>query len=207
MLETTKAGTNSPKGFERLKSSAFNKGTAFTEEERDQFGLRGLLPAGVSDPDVQEHRAMANLRRKAFDIERYVFLLALQDRNERLFHRLVLNNIDEVMPLIYTPTVGQACLEFAHIFRQPRGFYITPNDRGRIREILEHWPDKDVRMIVVTDGERILGLGEFDIRDGMRIRQIVWSETCPILHDQSGPIHEPKTFTRRLFVQARSTQG
>ena len=135
MLEATKAGTKSPTGFERLKSSAFNKGTAFTEEERDQFGLRGLLPAGVSDPDVQEQRAMANLRRKAFDIERYVFLLALQGRNERLFYRLVLNNIDEVMPLIYTPTVGQACLEFAHIFRQPRGFYITPNDRGQCSRI------------------------------------------------------------------------
>ena len=112
-------------GFEILKNPELNKGTAFTEEERDQLGLRGLLPAGISDPHVQEARALANLRRKAFDIERYVFLLALQGRNERLFHRLVLNNIDEIMPLIYTPTVGQACQEFAHIFRQPRGFYIT----------------------------------------------------------------------------------
>lgn len=160
MLDTTEKDSAWPKGFARLKSAEFNKGTAFTEEERDRFGLRGLLPAGVSDPAVQEERAMANLRRKAYDIERYVFLLALQGRNERLFHRLVLNNIDEVMPLIYTPTVGQACQEFAHIFRQPRGFYISPDDRGQIREILNHWPDQDVRMIVVTDGERILGLGD-----------------------------------------------
>ena len=105
MLTATKYETESPYGFDRLTSPEFNKGTAFTEEERDRFGLRGLLPAGVSDPGVQEARALANLRRKAYDIERYVFLLALQGRNERLFHRLVLNNIDEIMPLIYTPTV------------------------------------------------------------------------------------------------------
>lgn len=190
MLETTNAGANSPLGFERLKNSTFNKGTAFTEEERDRFGLRGLLPAGVSDPDVQEQRAMANLRRKAFDIERYVFLLALQGRNERLFHRLVLNNIDEVMPLIYTPTVGQACQEFAHIFRQPRGFYITPNDRGRIREILNHWPDKDVRMIVVTDGERILGLGDLGANGmGIPIGKLSLYTACAGIHpNQCMPI-------------------
>jgi malate dehydrogenase (oxaloacetate-decarboxylating)(NADP+) len=147
-------------GYDCLNNPELNKGTAFTEDERDRFGLRGLLPAGVSDPASQEMRAMANLRRKAYDIERYVFLLALQGRNERLFHRLVLNHIDEIMPLIYTPTVGQACQEFAHIFRQPKGFYITPDDRGQIRDILKNWPDRDVRMIVVTDGERILGLGD-----------------------------------------------
>lgn len=147
-------------GYERLTKPEFNKGTAFTEEERERYGLRGLLPAGVSDPKTQEERAMANLRRKAYDIERYVFLQALAGRNERLFYRLVIDHIDELMPLIYTPTVGQACQEFAHIFRQPRGFYITPDDRGQIRDILQNWPETDVRMIVVTDGERILGLGD-----------------------------------------------
>ncbi len=155
-------------GFDRLNSAALNKGTAFTAEERDRYQLRGLLPAAISDPHIQEQRALANLRRKAFDIERYVYLLALQGRNEKLFHRLVANNIDEIMPLIYTPTVGQACQEFAHIFRQPRGFYITPDDRGRIREHLDHWPERDVRMIVVTDGERILGLGDLGA-NGMAI--------------------------------------
>ena len=172
-----------PYGFDRLMSPEHNKGTAFTEEERDRFGLRGLLPAGVSDPDVQESRVLTNLRRKAYDIERYVFLLALQGRNERLFYRLVLNNIDEIMPLIYTPTVGQACQEFAHIFRQPRGFYITPNDRGCMDEIMQHWPDQDVRMIVVTDGERILGLGDLGANGmGIPIGKLALYTACAGIH-------------------------
>ncbi len=183
MLTATDNETVSPQGYDRLKNPELNKGTAFTEEERDRFGLRGLLPAGVSDPDVQEARVLANLRRKAYDIERYVFLLALQGRNERLFYRLVLNNIDEIMPLIYTPTVGQACQEFAHIFRQPRGFYITPNDRGHIREILQHWPDQDVRMIVVTDGERILGLGDLGANGmGIPIGKLALYTACAGIH-------------------------
>lgn len=147
-------------GYERLMSPEFNKGTTFTEEERDRYKLRGLLPAHVSSIEEQETRALDNLRRKAYDIERFVFLQALMGRNENLFYRLVINHINELMPLIYTPTVGQACQEFAHIYRQPRGFYITLSDRGQIQEILANWPEKDVRMIVVTDGERILGLGD-----------------------------------------------
>ena len=157
---TATKSTDEVCGYERLTIPELNKGTAFTHEERDRYGLRGLLPAGVSDPKTQEDRAMANLRRKAYDIERYVFLQALAGRNERLFYRMVIDNIDELMPLIYTPTVGQACQEFAHIFRQPKGFYITPDDRGQIRVILKNWAESDVRMIVVTDGERILGLGD-----------------------------------------------
>jgi malate dehydrogenase (oxaloacetate-decarboxylating)(NADP+) len=105
-------------------------------------------------------RVLENLRRKEHDIERYIFLIALQARNERLFHRTLIEHIDELMPLVYTPTVGQACREFAHIFRQPRGFYVTPSDRGRIRANLANWPERDVRVIVITDGERILGLGD-----------------------------------------------
>ncbi len=183
MVTAMKQSSVPPHGFEILKNPELNKGTAFTEEERDQLGLRGLLPAGISDPDVQEARALANLRRKAFDIERYVFLLALQGRNERLFHRLVLNNIDEIMPLIYTPTVGQACQEFAHIFRQPRGFYITPNDRGYMYEIMQHWPDQDVRMIVVTDGERILGLGDLGANGmGIPIGKLALYTACAGIH-------------------------
>ncbi len=147
-------------GFDVLFNPALNKGTAFTEEEREKYKLLGLLPPGVSDPDVQLDRALQNMRRKHYDIERYIFLSALQSRNERLYYRLILENIQEVMPLIYTPTVGQACKEFAAIFRQPKGIYITANDRGNAQEILGNWPEKDVRVIVVTDGERILGLGD-----------------------------------------------
>jgi malate dehydrogenase (oxaloacetate-decarboxylating)(NADP+) len=143
-----------------LFDPASNKGTAFTKEERNQYKLRGLLPPGVSDPSVQAQRALENMRRKYYDIERYIYLSALQSRNERLFYRLVLENIDEIMPLIYTPTVGEACKEFANIFRQPKGVYISAEDIGHVSEILGNWPEKDVRVIVVTDGERILGLGD-----------------------------------------------
>lgn len=149
-----------PEGLELLSSAMFNKATAFTPAERKKYKLRGLLPAAICSQEAQEARAMENVRRKAYDIERYIFLQALQGRNERLFYRLLIDHIEELMPIIYTPTVGQACQEFAHIFRQPRGFYITPHDRGDIRKILANWPEKDVRMIVVTDGQRILGLGD-----------------------------------------------
>ena len=111
-------------GHDLLHNSAANKSTAFTLEEREKFGLRGLLPYSVSDQGTHQKRALGNLRRKAYDIEKYIFLSGLQDRNEKLFYRMVIDNIEEIMPLIYTPTVGQACKEFAHIFRRAQGFYI-----------------------------------------------------------------------------------
>ena len=148
------------RGFAVIHDATQNKSTAFTREERDLLGLRGLLPYSVCSIEVQEHRVLQNIRRKAYDIERYVFLIALMERNETLFYHTVLNNIEELMPLIYTPTVGQACKEFAHIFRKPQGFYITSDDRGSIRQMLDNWPHDDVRVIVITDGERILGLGD-----------------------------------------------
>ena len=155
-----KSESDTPTGYAVLRDPALNKSTAFSEEERDRYRLRGLLPARVCGQATQIHRVLGNLRRKAHDIERYIFLLALQGRNERLFYRTLIEHIEELMPLVYTPTVGQACKEFAHIFRQPRGLYITPNDRGRIGSLLKNWPETDVRVIVITDGERILGLGD-----------------------------------------------
>jgi len=150
----------SPTGFDVLHNPKLNKGTAFSEEERGQLGLRGLLPCSVTTQKIQINRVLENLRRKTSNIERYIFLFALQNRNERLFYRLLIDHIDEILPIIYTPTVGEACQKFAHIFREPRGFYITPADRGRIKDILNNWPEKDIRMIVITDGQRILGLGD-----------------------------------------------
>lgn len=147
-------------GIDVLRDSALNKGTAFTPEERQQHGLRGLLPWATSEQSSQVRRTLANIRRKGYDIERYIFLNALRDRNERLFYRVLIDHVEEMMPLVYTPTVGQACREFAHLFRQARGFYITPEDRGEIEGMLSNWPHKDVRVIVVTDGQRILGLGD-----------------------------------------------
>jgi malate dehydrogenase (oxaloacetate-decarboxylating)(NADP+) len=147
-------------GFQALNSASFNKGTAFTAEERKLYKLRGLLPPKIVDPEIQIQRTLNNLRRKQDDIEKYIFLTALQARNERLFYSLVIDYIEEVMPLIYTPTVGQACKEYAHLFRRPRGMYVTAEDKGDIKEILDNWPYKDIKVIVVTDGERILGLGD-----------------------------------------------
>jgi len=158
-MHTDKNGSNLY-GRQLLNAAELNKGTAFTTEEREQFGLRGLLPAAICTQEVQLRRTLENLRRKAYDIERYIFLMALLGRNERLFYRLLIDNIEELMPIIYTPTVGQACQEFAHIYRQALGFYITPDDRGQIESIFANWPERDVHMIVVTDGQRILGLGD-----------------------------------------------
>ncbi len=150
-----------PTGRKLLDTPALNKSTAFTEDERERFRLRGLLPPTVSTQEVQEIRVIENLRRKGSDIERYIFLMALLLRNERLFFRTVMDHLDETLPIIYTPTVGQACLEYAHINREaPLGLYVSAADRGRIREILSNWPEEDVRVIVLTDGERILGLGD-----------------------------------------------
>ena len=148
------------KGQDILRDNARNKSTAFSREEREKYGLRGLLPYAVADLETQEMRALENMRRKAYDIEKYIFLNALLERNQILFYRTLINNIEELMPLIYTPTVGQACKEFAQIFRKAQGFYITPEDRGDMHKILGNWPQEDVRMIVATDGERILGLGD-----------------------------------------------
>jgi malate dehydrogenase (oxaloacetate-decarboxylating)(NADP+) len=156
------------RGVKILHDPIRNKGTAFTDAEREELKLKGLLPPRVHTMAEQELRALANIREKPTDLEKYLYLISLQDRNENLFYRVVMNNIEEMMPLIYTPTVGQACQEFQHIFRKPRGFYVSYQDKGRVKEILQNWPHREARIIVVTDGERILGLGDLGA-DGMGI--------------------------------------
>jgi len=143
-----------------LHTARLNKGTAFSEQERDSLNLRGLLPPRVFTQEDQEARVMENYGRKTSDIEKYIFLVALQDRNERLFYRTVMNHIEEMMPIIYTPEVGNACRNYAHIWRQPQGMFLSMNERGKVKTILRNWPEDDIRIIVVTDGERILGLGD-----------------------------------------------
>ncbi|MCP5092047.1 MAG: NAD-dependent malic enzyme [Gammaproteobacteria bacterium] len=155
-------------GVKILHDPVRNKGTAFTDAERDALKLRGLLPPRVHAMAEQELRVLGNIRAKPTDLERYLYLLALQDRNENLFYRVIMNHIEEMMPIIYTPTVGKACQEFQHIYRKPRGFYVSLQDKGHIKEILQNWPHKETRIIVVTDGERILGLGDLGA-DGMGI--------------------------------------
>jgi malate dehydrogenase (oxaloacetate-decarboxylating)(NADP+) len=160
--------SNFPTGLALLRDPALNKGTAFSEEERDILGLRGLLPPRIYTIDAQVQKIIWNLKKKPTDLERYIFLTSLQDRNKTLFYRVLLDNIEDLMPIVYTPTVGQACQEYGHIFRRPRGVFITANDKGRIADLLRNWPYKDIRIIVVTDGERILGLGDLGA-DGMGI--------------------------------------
>ena len=156
------------RGVKILHDPIRNKGTAFTDAERDELKLRGLLPPRVHAMAEQELRVLGNFHAKSTDLEKYLYLIALQDRNENLFYRVIMNHLEEMMPIIYTPVVGQACQEFQHIYRKPRGFYVSINDKGRIKEILQNWPHKDARIIVVTDGERILGLGDLGA-DGMGI--------------------------------------
>jgi malate dehydrogenase (oxaloacetate-decarboxylating)(NADP+) len=163
MAEATTGGTGTPglpRGEALLHDPLLNKGTAFTAAEREALGLRGLLPPNVHTMEEQLARVLENYRQKQTDLERYIYLVSLQDRNETLFYRLVGDHIEEMMPIIYTPTVGQACQQWGHLYRRPRGLYLSWEDRGRLAELLRVWPNPDVRVIVVTDGERILGLGD-----------------------------------------------
>lgn len=147
-------------GPDILRDSRLNKGTAFTLRERQALGIHGLLPPVVSTPEVQEERILRNLAHQANDLDRYVQLMDLQDRNEKLFYRVLCNHLEEMMPIVYTPTVGLACQRYGFIFRRPRGLFITIHDRGHIEDMLSAWPEQNVKAIVVTDGERILGLGD-----------------------------------------------
>jgi len=172
-----------PRGSALLSNSLLNKGTAFTEAERDAFGLRGLLPPRVFTIEEQLQRVYGNFSRKADPLEKYIFLTTLQNRNETLFYRLVQDHAEEMIPIIYTPTVGQACLEYGAIFRRPRGMFISIRERGRIADILRYWPNSDVRMIVVTDGERILGLGDLGaLGMGIPVGKLALYTACAGLH-------------------------
>lgn len=157
-----------PTGVDLINDPFLNKGTAFTAEERQALGLRGLLPPRVNSEAEQVTRALENIRRYPSDLQKYICMISLQDMNRTLFYRVLIDNLEELMPIIYTPTVGKACQEYGHIFSRPRGIFITADDAGKIAELLRNWPYKDIRIIVVTDGERILGLGDLGA-DGMGI--------------------------------------
>ncbi len=148
------------RGYELLHDPRVNKGTAFTDAERRAYGLEGLLPAGVTTMEWQIARRHAEIASLESDLQKYLVLSDLQARNETLFYAVLMSDPAAYMPLVYTPTVGEACQKFAHIFRSARGMYLPISARGRLREILGNWPERDVRFIVVTDGERILGLGD-----------------------------------------------
>ena len=133
-----------PRGVTLLREPTLNKGTAFSARERDALGLHGLLPPRVLTQEGQVTRILENFRRLTSPLDKYIMLEALQDRNEALFYRVVTENPDEMMPIIYTPTVGLACQEFGHIFRRPRGIFVTADDRGKVAQVLRNWPQRDV---------------------------------------------------------------
>lgn len=149
-----------PTGHELLNNNIYNKGTAFTPEERRKLHIDGLLPPVVTTIETQVERVMSNYHKKPDDIEKYIFMMALLERNLTLFNRVLLEHLEEMMSIVYTPTVGEACLEYSHIFRKPQGVFLSAEHRGRFAELLKQWPAEEVRVIVVTDGERILGLGD-----------------------------------------------
>lgn len=147
-------------GIDLLRDSFVNKSTAFTEDEKERYGLIGLVPDVTETEDIQLQRALLQLGTKSTDLERYIYLISLLDHNETLFYRTIMSDPARFLPIVYDPTIGEACVEFGHIYRQPRGMYLSITRRGRVKDILKNWPQRDVRFICVTDGGRILGLGD-----------------------------------------------
>jgi len=177
-----RGGAELPRGIDMLHDPLLNKGTAFTMAERDAFGLRGLLPPHVHTQDEQVSRVLTNLRQLADPLEQFVALNALHDRNEALYFRVVCDNVDEIQPIIYTPTVGLACQSFGLIFQRPRGLFISAADRGHIKSILSSWPQQ-AGIIVVTDGERILGLGDQGANGmGIPVGKLALYTACAGIH-------------------------
>src|ERR1700726_807735 len=154
MTSTTK------RGIELLQDPSLNKSTAFTEGEKQALGLVGLVPDVTETQELQLQRVMLQLSKKDTDLERYIYLNNLLDHNETLFYRTVMSDPARFLPIVYDPTIGEACLKFGHIYRQPRGMYLSITRRGKVKDILKNWPQKDIRFIFVTDGGRILGLGD-----------------------------------------------
>ena len=172
-----------PHGIGLLQDPALNKGTAFTEAERDALHLRGLLPPRVFSQEEQLGRVLENFLRKPTSLEKYIDLAALHDRNEALFFRLLIEHPDEMLPIVYTPTVGLACQQYGHIFQRPRGIFITARDRGRVQDVLANWPTREVAIIVVTDGERILGLGDLGANGmGIPVGKLSLYAACAGVH-------------------------
>jgi malate dehydrogenase (oxaloacetate-decarboxylating)(NADP+) len=187
-------------GVDLLHDPLLNKGTAFSEHERNRFGLRGLLPPRVDTMQEQSMRTLENYNSKPNDLEKFIYLTALRDRNETLFYRVLIDNIEEMMPIVYTPTVGQACQLFGQLFRRSRGMFISALDKGNVGDVLGNWRSDEVRVIVVTDGERILGLGDLGASGmGIPVGKLVLYTAC-------GGIHPGSTLPVTLDVGTNNEQ-
>ncbi len=172
-----------PTGHDLLNHNVYNKGTAFTPEERRALHIDGLLPPVVTTIETQVERVISNYRKKPDNIEKYIFLMALMERNLTLFNRVLLEHLSEMMSVVYTPTVGEACLEYSHIFRKPQGVFLSAEHRGRFAELLAQWPAENVEVIVVTDGERILGLGDLGAQGmGIPVGKLCLYTACAGIH-------------------------
>jgi malate dehydrogenase (oxaloacetate-decarboxylating)(NADP+) len=163
--------TTNKRGIELLRDPSINKSTAFTEAEKQALGIVGLVPDVTETEDLQLARVTLQLGHKNTDLDRYIYLINLLDHNETLFYRTVMSDPARFLPIVYDPTIGEACLKFGHIYRQPRGMYLSMTRHGKVKEVLKNWPQKDVRFICVTDGGRILGLGDLGA-NGMGIPRL-----------------------------------
>ncbi|NXL37262.1 MAON protein, partial [Glaucidium brasilianum] len=173
------------RGYDITRNPHLNKGMAFTLEERLQLGIHGLLPPCFLSQDVQVLRVMKNYENKSNDLDKYIVLMTLQDRNEKLFYRVLTSDIERFMPIVYTPTVGLACQQYGLAFRRPRGLFITIHDKGHIATMLNSWPEEDIKAIVVTDGERILGLGDLGSYGmGIPVGKLALYTACGGVHPQ-----------------------
>ena len=168
MLEKESSKNKSLRGVDVLNNPRCNRGTAFTQKEREDLGLVGLLPAGIETLDQQVERVLGHLAQKPTDLERYIYLIGLQDRNETLFYKVVMSDPERFLPIVYDPTVAEACLKFAHIYRRTRGMYVSIREKGRVADVLHNSPIKEARFICVSTGGRILGLGDIGA-NGMAI--------------------------------------